>query len=407
MKWSGESGHACEDQQHKHPYMIDGHLLKLNMRRPVYELHYNQTSGGTIFGVPSAGSAGTVFNLSASPSAQYTLNTYSVTGAELTGNAGTFVNSDVTAQASWTYHPAPYMKTNVGGSAFVYNHATDQTQYVYNTYASGSEFNCWDGYHGEHNGPDPSRAMLFRYIPSTGTSRKREVATKLFVNGDNVAEPTGHDLHFRFNFGNVSALANDELAYFKDTGWQQILKGYNKTLNPGSNSYTQFKCTNVLSAGINLGPSGAFSASNIVPLEIEYWTPTYLGVGSAYKTLSSLSAYGLDYANSKVKLTCGNRTETFRLNDPRFHTRSAYYHDPSTSYCDIISGTFKIDLMALGMNVFEGNSTLTAAFDLKRIDGQPWSSVYRMYGNDPQYNELLLPARVDTMKWTGAFWVLK
>lgn len=407
MKWSGESGHACEDQQHKHPYMIDGHLLKLNMRRPVYELHYNQTSGGTIYGVPSAGSAGTVFNLSASPSAQYTLNTYSVTGAELTGNAGTFVNSDVTAQASWTYHPAPYMKTNVGGSAFVYNHATDQTQYVYNRYASGSEFNCWDGYHGDGNAPDRWRSMLFRYRPSTGTSRKREVASKLFVNGDNVAEPAGHDLHFRFNFGNVSALANEELIYFKDTGWQQILKGYNKTLNPGSNSYTQFKCTNVLSAGINLGPSGAFSASKIVPLEIEYWTPTYLGVGSAYKTLSSLSAYGLDYANSKVKFTCGNRTQTFRLNDPRFHTRSAYYHDPSTSYCDSISGTFKIDLMALGMNVFEGNSTMIASFDLKRIDGQPWSSVYRMYGEYPQYNELLLPASDETMKWTGAFWVLK
>lgn len=417
MKWSGESGHACEDQQHKHPYMIDGHLLKLNMRRPVYELHYNQTSGGTIYGVPSAGSAETVFNLSASPSAQYTLNTYSVTGAELTGNAGTFLNSDVTAQASWTYHPAPYMKTIVGNGtatypAFVYNHATDQTQFVYNRYASGSTFYCVDGAYGDSNYAKRERGMEMDYIPSSGNSRKREVATKLFANADNVAEPTGHDLHFRFNFGDVSALANDDLIYFKEEGWKQILKGATKLTTPAGafhqlSGNTRFKCSNVFSAGINLGPSGAFSASNIVPLEIEYGTPTYLGDGSAYKTLSSLSAYGLDYANSKVKFTCSNKTETFRLNDPRFHTTSGYFHIDDNQYCDSITGTFKIDLMALGYNVFEGNSTLTAAFDLKRIDGQPWSSVYRMYGVYPQYNILMLPARVDTMKWSGAFWVLK
>ena len=407
MKWSGESGHACEDTQHKYPYMVDGHLLKLNMRRPVYELHYNQTSGGTIYSVPSAGSAGTVFNLSASPSAQYTLNSYSVTGAELTGNAGTFINSDVTAQATWTYVPAPYMKTNVGGSAFVYNHSTDVTHSVMERVASGDSFYCWDGSNGEHNGPDVNRAMLFEYKPYTGGPRKRELATKVFQNADNVPEPTGHDLQFRFNFGNVSALANNELIYFKESGWNQILKGYSKVLTPGSNSYTTFKCSNVLSAGINLGTSGAFSASKIVPLEIEFWTPTYLGAGSAYKTYASLSAYNLDYANSKVKFTCGNKTETFRLNDPRFQTRSAYYHIDSSSYCDVISGTFKVDLQALGYTSFSGNSTMIASFDLKRIDGQPWSSIYRYYGTDAQYNSLMLPAREDTMKWSGAFWVLK
>ena len=107
MKWSGESGHACEDQQHKHPYMIDGHLLKLNMRRPIYELNLQQTQGGTIVGSPTAGISGTQFGLTATPAKKYTFDGFSVTGTELTGSAGTFRNSDVTVQASWTYHPTP------------------------------------------------------------------------------------------------------------------------------------------------------------------------------------------------------------------------------------------------------------------------------------------------------------
>ena len=106
MKWSGESGHACEDQQHKHPYMIDGRLLKLNMRRPVYELFCEPSEGGTVSGSPSAGSSGTQFGLSATPSSnKYTFDSFSVTGTELTGNSGTFHDSDITARANFIYHP--------------------------------------------------------------------------------------------------------------------------------------------------------------------------------------------------------------------------------------------------------------------------------------------------------------
>jgi len=106
MKWSGESGHACEDQQHKHPYVIDGHLLKLNMRRPVYELFCEPTEGGTVSGAPSAGSSGTQFGLTALPSSnKYTFDSFSVTGTDLTGSSGTFHDSDITARANFIYHP--------------------------------------------------------------------------------------------------------------------------------------------------------------------------------------------------------------------------------------------------------------------------------------------------------------
>lgn len=106
MKWSGESGHACEDTQHKLPYMIDGHLLKLNMRRPIYELNLQQTAGGTIVGSPTAGISGTQFGLTATPSSnKWTFDGYSVTGTTLTGSSGKFLNSDVSAKANFIYHP--------------------------------------------------------------------------------------------------------------------------------------------------------------------------------------------------------------------------------------------------------------------------------------------------------------
>lgn len=103
---SGTSGHACEDSQHKHPYVVDGRLLKLNFAKPIYELHLQQGTGGTIAGSPVSGVAGTQFGLSATSNNKYTFDGFSVTGTTLTGSAGKFNNSDVTAKGNWTYHPA-------------------------------------------------------------------------------------------------------------------------------------------------------------------------------------------------------------------------------------------------------------------------------------------------------------
>lgn len=102
---SGTSGHAAEDKAHKYPYMHDGHLLRLNFSKNIYQLNLQQSTGGTIAGSPVSGASGTTFNLSATPANKYTFDGWSVTGTTLTGSAGTYTNSDVTAKGNWTYHP--------------------------------------------------------------------------------------------------------------------------------------------------------------------------------------------------------------------------------------------------------------------------------------------------------------
>ena len=112
---SGTSGHATEDTQHKYPYMVSGHLLKLNFTKPIYQLNLQQGTGGTIAGSPVSGESGTQFNLSATSNNKYTFDGFSVTGTTLTGSAGTYTNSDVTAKGNWTYHPEPVFVRAVTG----------------------------------------------------------------------------------------------------------------------------------------------------------------------------------------------------------------------------------------------------------------------------------------------------
>ena len=405
MKWSGESGHACEDQQHKHPYMIDGHLLKLNMRRPVYELHYNQTSGGTIYGVPSAGSAGTVFNLSASPSAQYTLNTYSVTGAELTGNAGTFVNSDVTAQASWTYHPAPKMVTTV-------KWADDTIMYVMpdgvdtplSIGVSATTFHSHDGAHGEYTGVEAFRQMTYDLSGVAGRFTK-VMPTKVFVNADNVKEPDNNNIKVRFVFSEVSALANEDFVYFRDSGHNKILNGY--AVAPSANaSLHNWTMTNAMSAGINLAPGGHFSAGKMSDVVFNWYTdyemkPVKTGV-------ANVSGYALDKANSRIKFTYGNQVQTFNLTDPKFKHTSAFvnFNSQYSSYSDYISGTIKFNLADFGYTAWDGNSTMNIDVDLRKNNGNVWSAsepgLTRQDCNSMTYDK-----HPGTTHWSGAFWVVE
>lgn len=107
MITSSVSGHAAEDTQHKYPYMVDGHILRLKFTKNIYELHLQQSSGGTIAGSPLSGVSGTVFNLTATPTGRHEFDSFSITGAALTGSAGTYINSDVTAVANFNYIPLP------------------------------------------------------------------------------------------------------------------------------------------------------------------------------------------------------------------------------------------------------------------------------------------------------------
>ena len=118
---SGTTGHATEDTQHKYPYMVDGHLLKLNFTKPIYELHLQQGTGGTIAGSPVSGVSGTQFNLSATPANKYTFDGFSASGTELTGSAGKFNNSDVTVNGSFTYHPAWEPVGGAGGEYSIHS----------------------------------------------------------------------------------------------------------------------------------------------------------------------------------------------------------------------------------------------------------------------------------------------
>ena len=112
---SGTPGHVTEDQQHKRPYMHNGHLLRFSKPYYIYELTLQQSTGGTIAGAPVTGLAGTTFNLSATPANKYTFDGWSVTGTTLTGSAGTYTNSDVTVKGNWTYHPdSAYVKDVTG-----------------------------------------------------------------------------------------------------------------------------------------------------------------------------------------------------------------------------------------------------------------------------------------------------
>jgi hypothetical protein len=103
---SGTSGHATEDTQHKYPYLVNGHLLKLNYAKEVYEMNITQTSGGTLAASPMSGDTGTKFNFTATPqSNHHHLSSYNVSGTTMTGTSGTYTNSDVSAKPSWYEDP--------------------------------------------------------------------------------------------------------------------------------------------------------------------------------------------------------------------------------------------------------------------------------------------------------------
>ena len=117
---SGTPGHVTEDQAHKHPYMIGGHLLRFSKPYNIYELTLQQSTGGTLAGSPLTGVSGDKFGLTATPvNNDYIFSSYSITGSTLTGNSGTFVNSDVTAKATFKYAPPQFLVKSFTPSAGV------------------------------------------------------------------------------------------------------------------------------------------------------------------------------------------------------------------------------------------------------------------------------------------------
>jgi len=101
---SSTSGHACEDTQHKYPYMYDGHLLRLKFSQNVYELRTMTDGHGTLQATHTSGLPGDTVTLTPVPDPKYTFTGYQSTGCTINGNTLTFGAQDCTAKANF-YKP--------------------------------------------------------------------------------------------------------------------------------------------------------------------------------------------------------------------------------------------------------------------------------------------------------------
>lgn len=189
MKWSGESGHACEDQQHKHPYVVDGRLLRLNFRRPVYELTLQQTSGGTIYGSPTAGKTDTQFTLSAVPNALHKFSAYTVTGTTLTGNNGKFNNSDVTAAGKFYYSPTFVPDGIVPNATAVFGKTLPSGV---NQKPSGTLPSARTDYYGSYCAQPGEKIFMMPMGPQTNTAACFEIYSGGPIGLKNYGLTTGH-----------------------------------------------------------------------------------------------------------------------------------------------------------------------------------------------------------------------
>lgn len=104
---SSTSGHACEDTQHKYPYMHDGHLLRLKFSQNVYELRTMTDGHGTLQATHTSGLPGDTVTLTPVPDPKYTFTGYQSTGCTINGNTLTFGAQDCTAKANFYKPPEP------------------------------------------------------------------------------------------------------------------------------------------------------------------------------------------------------------------------------------------------------------------------------------------------------------
>ncbi|MCQ2087781.1 MAG: hypothetical protein MJZ37_06950 [Bacilli bacterium] len=118
---SSTSGHACEDTQHKYPYIHDGHLLRLKFSQNVYEL-LTQTDGhGTLQATKTSGLPGDSVTLNPIPNDKYTFSGYQSTGCTINGNTLTFGSQDCTAKATFYKEPEEILVGPITGGFNMYN----------------------------------------------------------------------------------------------------------------------------------------------------------------------------------------------------------------------------------------------------------------------------------------------
>lgn len=121
---SSTSGHACEDTQHKYPYMHDGHLLRLKFSQNVYELRTMTDGHGTLQATHTSGLPGDTVTLTPVPDPKYTFTGYQSTGCTINGNTLTFGAQDCTAKANFYKQPEKILVSSLSGYTTVANAGT-------------------------------------------------------------------------------------------------------------------------------------------------------------------------------------------------------------------------------------------------------------------------------------------
>lgn len=176
---SSTSGHACEDTQHKYPYMYDGHLLRLKFSQNVYEL-LTQTDGhGTLQATKTSGLPGDSVTLNPIPNDKYTFSGYQSTGCTINGNTLTFGSQDCTAKATFYKEPelvkvatipSALGKFSIGGSPRQDYHLEPDMSIIYPNYMSVAYTNSSTN-PVEFNRIGTTTADYSNWKPSTSTPK--------------------------------------------------------------------------------------------------------------------------------------------------------------------------------------------------------------------------------------------
>jgi len=306
---SGTSGNVTYDQQMRLPFMYNGHSLKLNYSKPIYEMNITQTSGGTLAAAPLSGESGTKFNFTATPqSNHHHLSSYNVSGTTMTGTSGTYTNSDVSAKPSW-YEDPKYTLTvqqSTGG-----------------TLAGAPS----SGYSGDKFGLTPTPSAKYSLVSysvtgatmtgNSGTFKNSNVTAKANwqYNPETITLKTINIVNQYLPMIQLSTASNGFL------GLRQSVQGNNVSFGVGANDvYNNYKPgkTTVISAWPQV--SGCYRC---------YAFPTFYGnvTGSYVSAISG--GTGDEFVSLAYKCYSGDWKKYFGNNQSQF---SSYSHGTPTTY---------------------------------------------------------------------------
>lgn len=268
----------------------------LFIEHPTRYLTVQQSTGGTVWGVPSNGNDGDTVTLNQTPSAGYSFSSYSITGATLTSNKFKFNGSNVTAKGNfYITPPTPFREVHsamnvVGNSNRLYGTSmATPTAIGYNGYSAGN--------------------TARQYTNFTGLQNYNAVHIKFRNSAINLNNP--------YYFGFVgSARAGEK--YWSNNRWQIDINPYNAYIifkNHGLARTTQFERL----------------SANYLPLFTLYnANSSYINTAYGEKIGNTIYAKANNWSNvdNDIKFVLGIKEggSTNRSYD-RTYCVSAYYND--------------------------------------------------------------------------------